>query len=281
MLKLDQNSASLIVQARQRISAIQIWLTFIPRLSTFRLVLIFSFSYLTFHSCGLDIEDPTPPAPPVWVEKSLPEEWPERGIDAHESGGIYLEWEQNSEQDIVAYNIYRAVWHENYDSLGDYYQLSRLENESILEMKYIDNQIGTGNTYYYKLISEDGAGNLSNYSDSVKYTILPQIALSGMIPNGIDDTLSQERTFSWRYDFSIEMEYYCLTIVTNTGEYVRRYIFLPQTYVDIREYFELPNDTNMVSGHLYKWRIDFGANYIQENETSGSESPWATFVMME
>jgi hypothetical protein len=29
--------------------------------------------------CGFDVEDPTPPSPPMWVEKSLLEEWPERG----------------------------------------------------------------------------------------------------------------------------------------------------------------------------------------------------------
>ena len=56
----------------------------------FRVHLTFSLSLLTIQ-CGLNIEDSTPPSPPVWVQKSLPEEWPEPGIDAHESGGIFLE----------------------------------------------------------------------------------------------------------------------------------------------------------------------------------------------
>jgi hypothetical protein len=84
-----------------------------------QLILFFQISFL-FFQCGLDVEDPTPPPPPIWVQKSLPKEWPERGIDAHESGGISLEWESNFSEEIVAYNIYRATWYELNDSLGEY-----------------------------------------------------------------------------------------------------------------------------------------------------------------
>ena len=98
------------------------------RSSTFRLLL--SLIFFNFISCGLDIEDPTPPSTPVWVQKSLPEIWPERGIDAHESGGIFLEWEPNPEDDIEAYSIFRAERFEEDDSLGKYELLTVIPIET-------------------------------------------------------------------------------------------------------------------------------------------------------
>ena len=99
-------------------------------------------------ACGLDIEDPTPPSPPVWVQKSLPEEWPERGIDAHESGGIYLEWEPNPSEGILAFHIYRAQWFEDIDSLGDYTLVAQIQNETMFGFNYVDLQVGF-NQYFY------------------------------------------------------------------------------------------------------------------------------------
>ena len=93
---------------------------------TFGSLLVCGFSLLILN-CGLDVEDPIPPSPPVWVEKSFPEEWPESGIDAHESGGIYLEWEPNPEGDIVAYKIYRSVFDEIEGVQGEYGILARLD----------------------------------------------------------------------------------------------------------------------------------------------------------
>jgi len=108
---------------------------------TFGLLLIFHFSFFTFHSCGLDIEDPTPPSPPVWVQKSLPEEWPERGIDAHESGGIYLEWEPNLEEDVTSYYIYRAHWNEDLGGVSNYTLLLKMGVSTYPLTEYIDTEI--------------------------------------------------------------------------------------------------------------------------------------------
>ena len=80
---------------------------------------------LNIQSCGIDVEDPKLPKSPTWVHKSFPEEWPERGIDAHETNGIYLEWEPNGGTDISAYHIYRATYYEYNDSLGHYEFLAR------------------------------------------------------------------------------------------------------------------------------------------------------------
>ena len=113
---------------------------------------------LLISACGLDIEDPTPPSPPVWVQKSLPEEWPERGIDAHESGGIYLEWYSQPEIEIMAYHVFRATWYETLDSLGDYELLASLERGSIGSTEFVDEEISILVRYFYKLKAENDSG---------------------------------------------------------------------------------------------------------------------------
>jgi hypothetical protein len=257
-------------------------------LSTFRLSteprrmrwlgLLFSFNFaLLISACGLDIEDPTPPSPPVWVQKSLPEEWPERGIDAHESGGIYLEWESSAEEDITTYKIYRATWYDISDSLGNYNLVTNLETEFISKMEYIDTGAQIGIPYYYKLKVEDASDNQSKFSDSLFYSLIPQLNI-WMIPNGSSATLGNIKTLSWGYQYSIEMEYFCLTILTGENEFIYRDIFLPGDYINGHESWQIPTDVVLDYGWVYQWRIDTGARYIDDRETSGSESAWATFI---
>ena len=87
----------------------------------------------------MDIEDPTPPSPPVWVEKSLAEEWPERGIDAHESGGIFLEWSTEANEDINAIAIFRCEISQTSNIFSEYSLVAKINKESGQVSKYIDN----------------------------------------------------------------------------------------------------------------------------------------------
>ena len=250
------------------------------RLSTLGLLLIFNFSLLTFHSCGLDVEDPTPPSPPVWVQKSLPEEWPERGIDAHESIGIFLEWESSIEEDIIAYSITRAARYANIDSLGDYIEIAHIETISMLTHDYIDHGIAWGVQYFYKIRAEDVSNNFSEYSDSITYTMLLNDNL-GMFPNSVTDSLDQGGYLSWRGDMAIDMQDYCLTIVTDENELVSRVMFFPNAWTEWGQSWHLPQNISLQKGELYKWRIDMCAKYINGRETAGSESPWAIFTFSE
>lgn len=240
-------------------------------------LLIFNFSFL-ISACGLDVEDPTPPSPPVWVHKSLPEEWPERGIDAHESGGIYLEWEEAPEENIVAYLIYRAEHFDEIDSLGECELLSRMEVLPSTELEYTDTQAMLRIKYFYTLRAEDISGNRSTYSNSLGYSLLPRINPNGITPNGLSDTLCNERLLRWDYYFSIEMEDYCLTILEQNNDFIVRVVFSPQSYIDGSEYWQIPDSIILKQSQLYKWRVDTGAKYFEGLETAGSESPWATFV---
>jgi hypothetical protein len=234
-------------------------------------------SLLTLHSCGLDIEDPTPPSSPVWFQKSLPEEWPERGIDAHETEGIYLEWEPNPEENVTAYLVFCARYYQENDSLGDYEKLGRNTSESTISFNFLHSEAAIRTNYYYKLKAEDSAGNYSVFSDSIGYTLLPSLDMETMTPNGNRDTLNNSRSLSWKYNYDIEMENYCLTLLTQNNELIYRILISPTDYVNGQEWWQIPESVVLDSTEIVKWRIDVGAQYINDLETFGSESNWATF----
>jgi hypothetical protein len=239
----------------------------------FPLVFIFN-----FHACGLDIEDPTPPSPPQWVQKSLLGEWPERGIDAHESGGIYLEWKSELEEDIVAYNIYRAIWSELSDSLGDYMLVGRIETANSLDQTYIDGELANRIRYCYKLNSESNSGDISVFSDSMSYSLFPQLRSEMMTPNGQTSPLPPSRQLTWNNFYLNETQDYCLTIINMNNDVITRVVLQPRNYLSGNEFWQIPLDIEFEPGEIYKWRIDMAANYVNGRETSGSESSWATFL---
>jgi len=240
-------------------------------------LLIFNFSFIILQ-CGLDVEDPTPPSPPIWVQKSLPEEWPERGIDAHESGGIYLEWESNLDEDIVAYNIYRATWYDVNDSLGDFDLLAHQAIDAINKLEYVDRVAVPRTQYFYQISSEDASGNMSDFSDSLSYSLMPHLNSELMNPNGQTIQLGGNRMLSWVYSYGIEMEEYNITILAEDDELVLRTVVLPGNYIGGTESWQIPESVSLESGQMYQWRIDTGAQYVGEHETAGSESAWATFL---
>ena len=248
------------------------------RLWTFKLFLTFHLLLLTFHSCGLDIEDPTPPSAPRWVQKSPIEDWPERGIDAHESGGIYLEWESLLEEDLIAYSIFRATWFAEDDSLGEYGLLKRLEIDSTPETEYIDSDAHIRTEYFYKIVAEDASGGISESSDSVGYSLLQPIRSEWMRPNGLNDRLEEDRTLHWVYFYVVAMENYYFTILNHHDELVIRGALLPGDYISGYEYLHIPDSIILMPGNYYKWRIDTGANHNNGREATGSESAWATFL---
>jgi len=247
------------------------------RLSTLGLLLTFNLSFFIY-ACGLDIEDPTPPSPPQWVQKSLPEEWPERGIDAHESGGIFMEWEQNIEENIAAYLIYRAVYFESNDSLSEYVLSLRLQIDADSKLNYLNADVTTRTIYIYKLQAEDNSGNRSGFSDSVMFLLLPHISSATMEPNGILDTLERDMILNWRYGTPVEMEDYCLTLTDQNDALIWREVFSPGNYVGANESRRIPLSVILEPERVYKWRIDTGARYVDGIETAASESPWATFL---
>ena len=250
------------------------------RLRCLGLLMMFNLSLITIQSCGLDIEDPTPPSTPVWIQKSIQEEWPERGIDAHESGGIYLEWEQNpSEENITIYELYKAKYFEDNDSLSEYSIVVSMNVTLPFTSEYIDHSPHPYIKNYYKLRAIDASGNISDYSATLEYIVLPAVDSNTMHPNGITVEMTNDRTLSWVYGYAIIMEDYCITILDDNNSLVIRSIVKPGNYTGLRESWVLPNNISLNLGQIYKWRVDMGAQYIEERETAGSESNWATFFL--
>jgi hypothetical protein len=232
-------------------------------------------------NCGIDIEDSTPPSPPQWVNKSLPEEWPERGIDAHESGGIFLEWEPNIEENIEAYLIYRAELIGENDSLSDYQLISRHSMEIFSALEYLDIEVSIRTHYIYKLRAEDISQNLSDYSESLNYSLLEAIAPSQLSPNGFNQQLNSGRSLIWgNYAYAIEMENYCLTLLSSGNELILRQVIIPENYFNAVETFCIPDSIYLINNKVYQWRVDIGSQYMDGIESAASESPWAKFLFL-
>jgi hypothetical protein len=238
--------------------------------------LFFLFSFVIIQ-CGLDIEDPTPPSPPTWIQKSLPEEWPERGIDAVEGGGIHLEWEAKNSDEVLFYRLYRATYFEVEDIVSPFDLIWEVAAENGRLGQYDDINVQTGLQYWYKTTAEDATGSVSDYSDSISYTLLPQLNADFMLPSGTYDLLPETRYLSWRYSPGISMEDYCLTIIDGADQLIMRVRFAPGNYIGHEEFYEIHESIELQEDTQYKWRLDIGADYFNERERSGSESVWLTF----
>jgi len=230
--------------------------------------------------CGLDVEDATPPEAPVWVPKSAPMVWPETGIDAHESGGIVLEW-YGGDEDVEKYRVYRAQDIQPADSLSDFQPIDEVLIETITDKyTYLDEITQEDVRYHYYLRARDHAENWSETSDTLDYLRLRAVSSSSMVPNGTDDTLVLSRFLKWGYSYLVAMEDYVLTILTMENDLIYRTQFTPSNYIGSRESFYLPDSVALESERTYQWRVDVHAKYVREFESSSGESPWATFTYM-
>ena len=244
--------------------------------------LLFPIPFILFiMNCGLDVEDPSPPPPPQWVQKSLPDEWAERGIDANEFRGIFLEWEPNLKEEVGAYFIYRAQYYELNDSIGTFIMLAHLITESYSKTEYVDQQAMPTVGYYYKIKAVNTSGTSSDFSESIFYCNLRSIRTDTLYPNGRGILLPSDRSLSWYYSTSIDMENYCVTVMTEKDSLIVRELFQPHNYVGSLESWQFPDHILLEANKIYKWRIDIGGNYIEGRETSGAESSWARFLYWE
>lgn len=232
---------------------------------------------INIQSCGLDVEDPFPPSKPQWVEKSLPQEWPEQGIDAHEDRGIVLEWFSPQNEGIVTYGIFRAIYYDTIDSLTDFIMISNVFNGSTTVIEYIDQNLDYSVRYMYRIQAEDHSGNKSEYSDSVSYKLLRSVLLQTMSPNGSQSDLESNRELRWGISVSFETEKYTITILDSQSNLIARETFNPNQYTGINEVWNIPSSIVLDSAQIYKWRVDISSDYANGRELSGSESNWALF----
>ncbi|HPP55658.1 MAG TPA: PA14 domain-containing protein [Anaerohalosphaeraceae bacterium] len=80
-----------------------------------------------------------------------------------ENDAVLLDWLDNTEADLAAYNVYRAV-----GPTGDYILLT---NSGITESAFLDTDVSAGLTYYYAVTAKDIYGNESDTLYEVPVTI--------------------------------------------------------------------------------------------------------------
>ena len=81
-----------------------------------------------------------------------------RGLEMDVSKGrIELKWEQNKEEDISSYVLYRSIDGENYEKIAD----------DIQYLNYWVANAETGQKFWYQLAAKDKAGNVSERTEAV------------------------------------------------------------------------------------------------------------------
>lgn len=155
--------------------------------------------FLLLFACPNPVEDPNPPSKPIWVEKSLPDDPIELGIDAdHTSGNrIVLMWHPNTDDDLSAYHIYRGevVMNSNNISTTVYEKIASIDpsQQFGVDTIYYDDNLTTYKNYYYYIEAEDLAENRSIPSDSITYKLLN--APTPVFP--VNSTTNLFPTFRW------------------------------------------------------------------------------------
>ena len=190
-----------------------------------------------------------------------------------------MEWEPNPiEENVTSYLLHRTEYFEYEDSLGDFELLSTLMLESSSASEYIDRSATVNTRYHYMLIAEDGSENQSTPSDILSYMRLTAIHSASMLPNDSSVALAPDRKLHWSYNPAVAMENYTMTILSADNGLILRRELTPGNYIGSKEYFTVPDTIHSENNIIYKWRVDMGGRYVDGCETTGSESPWATFL---
>lgn len=258
------------------------------------LALIFGAIFML--GCPDPVEDPDPPAPPIWVEKSQPESWRERGIDAESRNRIILMWYPNNETDLAGYKVYRAdTTIEN--GFKERFRIELIQNVGA-DTVFYDDSVFNYVDYYYFIRAFDNAGNKSDNSDTLTYQLLN----SPRPVSPVDEEVSGHFTFQWmdlasHYTYSTE---YVIRMERQAdGEFTPYWIcrFLNQWYGYENDrpipfdFFpansdNIPSNVLVVDGSTeypqsgsYRWKIKAISevdNTTNLDEASG-ESDWGFF----
>ena len=85
-----------------------------------------------------------------------------KGLEMDVSKGrIELKWEQNKEEDISSYVLYRSIDGENYEKIAD----------DIQYLNYWEANTETGQKFWYQLAAKDKAGNVSERTEAVSAVV--------------------------------------------------------------------------------------------------------------
>ncbi len=260
------------------------------------LLILFLITLTLFWGCDKKPTDINlPPQKVRWVVKT-PDAYPgvERGIDAFggNENSLILEWYAVPDNDVVKYNIY-ATNQVLQDNTNENRPINFIIKKELLKDNagqddnfrynlyadsayyyYFDlSQFGfaINQKCYFYILAEDDAGNISERSDTLNYTLMEAPSLL--------DYLSGDQYFTWQWPsiipeniiFRLEQFPYSgpplfITAIAGYENIVENYYEgNPRLYLNSL-------NVNLVPGQTYRFRID-----VYESEFKGGESSWKEF----
>jgi hypothetical protein len=232
------------------------------------------------YRCGESIEDPDPPARPLWAVKSAPTDTIESGIRPYNDGnGILLEWHQNLEEDISGYKLYRTS--ENIENKFALIVDINAFKISGADTFFIDDLVQLNIDYFYYLKAYDQAENKSERSDTIRYRLIKKA--EPLKPSGTENNYTPE--FEW-YDFTSVTDEYVIRLETLSP---REVIWISRirkpNYTDFFQKISYNSDGSAVldsleSGTAYQWCIKSISLVDDRNfDIAGSISNWGYFTI--
>lgn len=237
----------------------------------YKITTILFISLTLIYGCSEDSEidefNELPAVPQIHQhDPTIPDdEW---GPDAlTELDGIQIEWEDNQEDNLAGYNIYRSVYPDR-----DFELIDTVSEDVDF---YEDLEVELSTKYYYRITAFNLEELESNMSQTVLYTLLPKAQLVEPANQAVLDTVAPK--FRW---LGIgEGNSYILRVFVNEPEknewkeiwHCEKYAYEPleAVYNEDNQAVE-----DLTSDKEYRWRVDVdGGNCV------GSESNWRRFRM--
>jgi glucuronoarabinoxylan endo-1,4-beta-xylanase len=169
-----------------------------------------------------------------------------------ESERVVLDWDDNTEEDFIGYNLYRSL------TSGSGYE--KLNGTLLTDSNYIDYDVIPGTTYYYATTAVDNLSNESAYSDEVFATAIdttaPAVPLNLVAVPGDATVLLQ-----WDGNSEEDFAGYNIYRSTHTGESYQKIntsLLTGPVYTD----------NNVVNGTIYYYVVT--ALDLVSNESAGS-----------
>ncbi|RQV96569.1 hypothetical protein EH220_05495 [bacterium] len=154
----------------------------------------FSWILFTVSGCGEDSSsaDDLAPQPPVPIARSDDAAYPQSGIRPEPTSDftkyrMRIEWESNTETDVLGYIIRRGSVDPQDGSTYPVKQLEYAFNPNITEYFWIDEGLdnlgtpganmlspllGEPRDYFWQIAAYDESGNRSEWSDTIRYTLI-------------------------------------------------------------------------------------------------------------
>ncbi len=264
---------------------------------------ISAFIFILF-GCPDYVEDPNPPAPPVFVEKTYPADLIEKGIGAYnfntenpDKNSIQLMWHPNTEDDLAGYKLYRAL--EIVDELTDFEVIETIDLSTTMSGRdtfFVDTTPAELKRYYYYLTAYDLAGNNSLPSDSISYKLLKK-PHAFPIAHG---TTSRNLTFRWE-EHQLDSEFPQNSVIRiNDEDDLTVWVCLFYYPFNGYSFNFAPNGENVneevviafngIEGYLppgrYFWKVEAlrlgnGISTDADMDYVGAESDWVEFILVE